>query len=236
MRVAVVGTGTGIGKTHTTLALLHALVRRGERALGLKPIESGFDELAPGASDGEQLARASSVPALGAPPVRLRAPLTPWLAAEREGETLDLELCVRWIDAQSADYVLVETAGGLLSPLTERATNLDLVRSIAPDVVVLVAPDRLGVLHDVTACRLALERAVELPRASIVLELPERSDASTGANAGLLERLGYGPVLGTLPRGAPDDAPVQRAASAIIDALRADPARPTKVAPRSEPR
>jgi hypothetical protein len=91
MRIAVVGTGTGIGKTHTTLALLHALVRRGERAIGLKPIESGFDELAPGRSDGEQLARRELRAALGAPPVRLRAPLTPWLAAEREGAELDLE-------------------------------------------------------------------------------------------------------------------------------------------------
>lgn len=219
MIVAVVGTGTGIGKTHTTLALLHALVGRRARAIGLKPIESGFDELAPGASDGEQLARASSVPTLGAPPVRLRAPLTPWLAAEREGTELDLERCVRWVRAQSAEHVLVETAGGLLSPLTERATNLDLVRAIAPDALVLVAPDRLGVLHDVAACRLALERAAELPRAGLVLELPERSDASTGSNAILLERLGHGPMLGTLPRGTPDDAAVQQAASAVLDAL-----------------
>lgn len=224
MRIAVVGTGTGIGKTHATLALLRALVARGERALGLKPIESGFDELAPGASDGEQLARASSAAALSDPPVRLGAPLTPWLAAEREGVELDLGACVRWVQAQSADHVLVETAGGLLSPLTERATNLELVRAIAPDALLLVAPDRLGVLHEVAACRLALERAAELPRASVVLELPERSDASTGTNARLLERLGHGPVLGTLPRGAPDDATVQRAASTIVEVLLRTPA------------
>lgn len=219
MRIAVVGTGTGIGKTHATLALLQALVARGDRALGLKPIESGFDELAPGASDGEQLARASSAPTLGAPPVRLGAPLTPWLAAEREGVELDLAACVRWVHAQSADFVLVETAGGLLSPLSERATNLELVRELAPDALLLVAPDRLGVLHEVAACRLALERAADLPRARVVLQLPERGDASTGTNARLLERLGHGPVLGTLPRGAPDEPAVQRAASTIIDAL-----------------
>jgi dethiobiotin synthetase len=219
MRIVIVGTGTGIGKTHATRALLSALVRRDERVLGLKPIETGFAEIEPGTSDGEQLAAASNERAVGEPPVKLLAPLTPWLAAELEGVEVDLAACVRWVHAQRAARVLVESAGALLSPITHQATNLDLVRALEPDHLVLVAPDRLGVLHDVAACRLALERAPELPRASVILQAPERSDASTGRNAGLLERLGHGPVVGSLPRAPADATEVLDAADALLDRI-----------------
>ncbi|AUX37579.1 MULTISPECIES: AAA family ATPase [Sorangium] len=59
LRVAVVGTGTGVGKTHTAVALVAALAARGDKVCGLKPIESGVDGLS--VSDADQMAAVSSV-------------------------------------------------------------------------------------------------------------------------------------------------------------------------------
>ena len=51
----------------------------------------------------------------------------------------------------AAPITIIETAGGLFTPLGRGVTNLDLVRALGPSVVLLVAPDRLGVLHELTA-------------------------------------------------------------------------------------
>jgi dethiobiotin synthetase len=69
------------------------------------------------------------------------------------------------------------------------------VRAIEPSVTILVAPDRLGVLHDVTACA----------RKVIVLSAPRTPDASTGTNAAELESLGIAHVIASFPRALWDE-------------------------------
>jgi dethiobiotin synthase len=84
--VAVTGTGTGVGKTHLACALVGGLRDRGVRAVGWKPVESGVVE---GATDtDEALLRVASGCDV-APTLRLRAPLSPHLAARREGRVID---------------------------------------------------------------------------------------------------------------------------------------------------
>lgn len=214
MRVAVCGTGTGVGKTHVTSALALALRAEGRRLIALKPIETG--------GDGDARALAA---ACGGEPQRwlsLPEPISPHLAARRAGRAIDLAACARWIDERASghDACLVETAGGLFSPLGPGIHNAALVAAVAADAVVLVAPDRLGVLHDVTATLLAAER-LALPPMALVLSAPAEPDASTGSNAAELVALGVTPTVVRFARADAAAADSERAARELARALAA---------------
>ncbi|WP_437733169.1 ATP-dependent dethiobiotin synthetase BioD [Sorangium sp. So ce1335] len=196
----MVGTGTGVGKTHASVALVAALAARGAQVSGLKPIESGVDGTS--LTDADQLARVSSIPAEPAP-YRFAEPVSPHLAARRCGLAISLDVAAAWVARQPAPVLVVESAGALLSPLGPGLTNADLVRALAPDALVLVGLDRLGVLHEVTCCLLALRTlAPGLPPALVVLNPPAAPDASTGTNAAELESLGITSGAIAMPRDA----------------------------------
>jgi dethiobiotin synthetase len=207
--VVVTGTGTGIGKTHLTSALLlalqSALVDEGvthPAVAGLKPIETGVGAAALEEGDGAALERLSTFHVKHLPPpYRLTRAVSPHLAAREEGQTIEAALVVRYVGSarEAADVVAVELAGGLFSPLAPGLTNAELTRALAPDLVLLVAPDRLGVLHDVAAtARAATAAGVGL--SGIVLVAPAVPDASTGTNGDELAVITDLPVLAQLPR------------------------------------
>ena len=215
-RIAVVGTGTGVGKTHATRALATALALRHHTVAALKPIESGVGERT---TDFDLLVRVSNVP-IAAQPYAFADPVSPHLAARRAHQTVRLARVRAWVDRHAASWTLIETAGALLSPLNERQTNLDLVAALDCSVVILVAVDRLGALHDVRACILALRTALPDARVLVLLQAPPRADASTGTNAAELGRLRIAPAALPLPRAARPTAPsVQHAAARVVDTL-----------------
>jgi len=212
-RIVVVGTGTGIGKTHLGVALLHALARAGVTAAGMKPIESGVGS---GVTDAELLDRAGMFHVKHPPPYALEEPVSPHLAARAAGITIRIGEVLRWVDRSEADWTLVETAGALLSPLTPVTTNLDLAVALEPEAVLLVAQDRLGALHDVTAALFAYRMlAPGLPEPLVVLQAPEVADGSTGGNGRELVELGIARSVVTMLRGtAEGDDVVARAGEA----------------------
>jgi dethiobiotin synthetase len=135
---------------------------------------------------------------------RFPDPVSPHLAARRASTKIRLEPLV----AQAASLeatgrtLVVESAGGLFTPLTdEPLTNADLVAALRPDHVVLIAPNRLGVLHDVIATVTA-GSSRGLRFVSIVLSQQQLADASQSSNRDELERLTRTPVF-TWNAGAP---------------------------------
>jgi dethiobiotin synthetase len=215
--VVVTGTGTEIGKTHVAEALLLAL-GRGLRVAGVKPVESGVGE---GLTDAERLRRASSFHVKHSG-VALKAPISPHLAARQEGVTLDVAALVAGIlsACDQADVVLAELPGGLFTPLTDDHLNADFALALEPDFLLLLAPDRLGVLHD-TLATVRAAQALGLRIDGVVLIAPAHSDASTGTNASELTRLLRMPVLAVVPRASPAVLAEGPAIGAIARALRA---------------
>jgi len=205
--VLVTGTDTEVGKTVVAAGLARALVRRGRRVAAVKPVESGCGEAPGETEDGVLLARAAGQDEPAAALVRLRTPVAPPVAAEREGRELDPGPWVETIRrlARDRDVVLVEGAGGLLSPLTWETTARDLGVALGADALV-VAPDRLGCLNHALLTLEAL-RAAGLRTLGVVFGAPVAPDDSTGTNADALRRFAPDVRTATLPRLAdPADA------------------------------
>lgn len=199
--LVVTGTGTAIGKTHVARELVSLACLRGT-ACGFKPVETGV------MGDGTDAAALRAVSSfhvkhlLGAP-FAFTEGLSPHLAARVEGRVIALPTICEAVSALkgAVDFLVVELAGGLFTPLGQTLSNLDLVLALAPDRVLLVAPDRLGVLHDLGATTRAA-RGAGCRLDAIVLNAPASPDASTGRNASEVVTVTSVPVIGVLPWSA----------------------------------
>lgn len=185
----VVGTGTGVGKTVWTALLTRRLTDRGLGVRAVKPLASG------GRDDGRMLALAQVGRSLDeVNPWWFRSGLTPLLAGRREGGLPDRATVVSWLKAagEGTGALVVEGAGGLLSPLGEETDARDWLRELRAEAWV-VAANRLGVLHEIRALTEVL-RPLRLPTVRWVLMQPAR--------AGLVARWNLGYLREVLPAGA----------------------------------
>lgn len=189
--IVVAGIDTEVGKTHITCALASALTARGHRVIAIKPAETGVNAARTTPEDGQELARATGQAWPAHALTRLSTPVAPPVAADLEGATLDPQ---SWIDdieraASQAELVLVEGAGGLLSPLTWELTLRDLARQLRASVL-LVSANRLGCLNHTLLTLEALD-AAQLPVLGVILNdaRPQPDDASRASNLSALARL-----------------------------------------------
>src|SRR6266516_2664653 len=178
----ITGTDTGVGKTVLTSLLARHLRERGAVVAALKPICSG------GRADARAL-HSSLDGALTLDeinPWHFRAPLAPLLAARREHRRVkraDVLAHLRHM-ARRFDAVVVEGAGGLLSPLGENFNARDLIIALCA-VPIIVCPNRLGVVNHALLTVEALPRVVAR-RAPVVLMSPRRPGLASRANPRLL--------------------------------------------------
>jgi dethiobiotin synthetase len=152
--VAVVGTGTDVGKTWVSARLLTKLRQEGVTVAARKPAQSFEPGDEPSGFDSAVLGAASDEPSevVCLPTRWYEVAMAPPMAAEvlGRGQFTVAELLeeLRW-PATEIEVGLVETAGGVRSPQTHDGDGVDLVAALAPDVVLLVADAGLGTLNAV---------------------------------------------------------------------------------------
>ncbi len=170
----VVGTDTGVGKTHVAAMIARQLVHEGLRVGVYKPVASGCRKEAKRiiSDDALQLWEAAGKPGRleDVCPQRFLAPIAPHLAARAEGKEIDAKKLrtglKKWSDY---DFVVVEGAGGWLSPLGENEYVSDLACDVGFPVVV-VAANRLGAINQTLQTLVAISFYEELIQvAGIVL-------------------------------------------------------------------
>lgn len=155
--LAVMGTGTEVGKTWVGARLLEQLCLAGWTVIARKPVQS-YDPADGEATDAEVLAAASGQrPHDVCPPHRsLAVPMAPPMAADVLGSPSpaigDLLEELVWPE-RSVDLGLIETVGGVRSPMADDGDSRDFVRCVEPDAVLLVADAGLGTID---AVRLAV--------------------------------------------------------------------------------
>ncbi len=164
-RIVIAGTGTDVGKTVFTAGLVRDAIDQGIWALGVKPLETGPQPESDSARLGEVSGRV--VP----PFFRFPEPISPHLASRRAGRVIAPDEVAGWVLRQTGcETLVVETAGGLLSPISDRHANADWMALIPWTHRVLVCPGRLGVLHDVGA---ALAAAPDIAWSLLVVSAVE---------------------------------------------------------------
>jgi dethiobiotin synthetase len=189
MRLIVGGTDTDVGKT-----VVSALLVQGLGARYWKPVQSGLAE----GSDSQWVQAM-----LGLPPgrlveerYRLQAPVSPHWAAEQDQVVIDPQ---RLALPAGEGPLVVETAGGLMTPLGRDWLQIDQIRRWGLPLV-LVARSGLGTLNH-TLLSLEALRHRSIPVLGLVLNGPLHPD-----NPRTLAGLGGVPVLAQLPRLEPLNA------------------------------
>lgn len=178
--VVVAGTGTEVGKTWWACTAARALRAAGVGVAARKPAQSFDPADDPSARDAVLLGAATGEAADDVCPGSrsYEVAMAPPMAADVLGRpTIALAALLReltWPDG--IDVGLVETAGGIRSPIAHDADNVALVDALAPDLVILVADAGLGTINLV---RLSVDVLARHP----VVVLLNRFDAGTDLHA-----------------------------------------------------
>jgi dethiobiotin synthetase len=206
----ITGTDTEIGKTYVGALVARALVAAGHRVGVYKPAASGCEERGGTlvSLDAVALWEAAGKPRSLAEvcPQTFAAPLAPHLAAAAQGCKLNGSLLRRGLDVwlEHSDVVLIEGAGGLMSPLGEDEYVADLAYDFGYPLVV-VAANALGTInHVLETCITAATFRDGLEVAGIVLNEPRRAgdDPSTTHNAREIRRRAVPPLVAEVAFGA----------------------------------
>jgi dethiobiotin synthetase len=205
----ITGTGTGVGKTYVASLIARALRVAGVRVGVYKPVASECER------HGDELVSPDAVAlwdAAGRPgtlanvcPQMFAAPLAPHLAARAEGRRVDAKLLRNGIEfwRQSSDVVLVEGAGGLMSPISDDDYNADLAAEFRFPLLI-VAANELGVINATLQTLITAATYCDgLDVAGIVLNSVHRrdDDVSIESNADEISRRCMPPLLATVAHG-----------------------------------
>lgn len=193
--VVVLGTGTEVGKTWVTCRAAAAARARGIRVAARKPVQSFAADpsgtpLEP--TDAELLGSATGEAARAVCPGHRWYPLP--MAPPMAGEALNRDPIslaglrdeLRW--APGTELGLVETVGGVRSPLADDADSAALARALEPDHVLLVADAGLGTVN---AVRLSIEALRPLDVVVLLNRFDPARDLHVRNRRWLAERDGY---------------------------------------------
>lgn len=213
----ITGTDTAVGKTRVAARIAAQLVVQGRRVGVYKPVASGC-RLVDGqwvSDDALELWQAAGQPGELSQvcPQCFGAPLAPHLAAAAEGKSIDARLLRQgtWAWRDRCDVLLVEGAGGLMSPLGEEEYVADLAYDLGFPLVIVVR-NTLGAINQALQTLVAAAAFQDgLDVAGLVLNHTERpgDDASLASNRAEIARRAGSPVLAQLDWQATEfDAPV----------------------------
>jgi len=209
--IFITATGTEVGKTFIAGALIRHLRQMGRSVEAIKPVVSGFDPEDCAASDPALLLQALGYPATlpnieRISPWHFRAAMSPDAAARKEDRRIDVDEVVAFCNSaieQRQDILLIEGIGGVMVPLDEQRTILDVMMAVQLPLI-LVTGSYLGTIsHTLTALDALFRRYLSV-LAIIVNETPGSAvplDETVAAIARFAE-----PIIG-LPRQPADQPP-----------------------------
>lgn len=162
--IFITGTNTGTGKTLLSCLGLHHLRRNKHAAAGLKPFCSGSRSDAHHIRfHGGQIWNVDEVN-----PWYYEPPLSPGSLPKGSGVSIDQVIKLVKRKRSDCSHLIVEGAGGIMSPLGSAYHFGDLIRHFDPEIL-LAAPNKLGVLNQVLLTHDYLQRSKRSSKLRIVL-------------------------------------------------------------------
>jgi dethiobiotin synthetase len=220
----VTATGTDIGKTFVTAGLIRYLRESNQPVTAFKPIVSGYDSSVAETSDPAVLlsalgraVTADEVERIA--PWRFRAPLSPDLAAAREGRRVDFEKLIsfsRAAIAAATGPLFIEGVGGIMVPLDGQRTVLDWMTALDIPLLLVVGGYLGTISHTLTALDVLAQR--KLTVAAIVVSESERDTVELDDTVASIARFaGTAGVVGLprLPAGIDHHSAIARIAALL---------------------
>jgi dethiobiotin synthetase len=173
--VFITATGTDIGKTFVTAALIRHMRGAGHAVHAIKPVVTGFDQDAWQNSDPAALLAALARPVTlqeveGISPWRFKAPLSPDMAGRREGRDIAFAHVVEFCRDTLRNHpgvVLIEGIGGIMVPLDEHRTVLDWM-SVLRIPIILVTGTYVGTIsHTLTSLEVLVRRNLNVAAVAV---------------------------------------------------------------------
>jgi dethiobiotin synthetase len=208
----VTGTDTGVGKTVLSASLLAAMRSAGEPVSAYKPAVTGLDEPppddgpAPWPADHELLGAAAGLAPDQVAPLRYGPAVSPQLAAELAGEPLSRERVLESARAalavassstdgersggREARTLIVEGAGGLLSPLAEELTVCDLAVALRLPLLIAARTGLGTINHTLLTLQVARTHGLNV-RAVVLTPWPDRPSTLEQSNRAAIAQLGF---------------------------------------------
>lgn len=202
----ITATGTDIGKTHLVAGLIRAGRELQRDFAAIKPVLTGYDAQTAPKSDPAILLNAMGRPnnprnIATISPWRFTAPLSPDMAAAREGKRIVLKDVITFCEAATAaapGTLLIEGIGGVAVPLNEQELVADWISALGIPAI-LVAGTYLGTLsHIITAGSMLTAQGIKI--AAIVLNESPNAPVPAAEVAATVERYAACPIH-IIPRG-----------------------------------
>ena len=222
----VTATGTDVGKTFVTTRLIAELRAARRSVQALKPVASGFDAADVSASDTGVLLDALGLPATPAnldavSPWRFAAPLSPDMAAAREGRSIgfdDLVALCRNALAGAPENFFIEGVGGIMVPLDGAHTVLDWARALGLPLIVVTGSYLGSISHTLTTLKVAADAGLAV--AALVVNETGDGAVPLDETVATMKRFAPGIPVATIARvKAPVGARADFAALARLLAL-----------------
>jgi dethiobiotin synthetase len=202
----VTSTGTDIGKTFVTAGLIRHLRVGGQPVNALKPVVSGYDSSVVETSDPAVLLKAlgrqvSADEIATIAPWRFRAPLSPDMAAAREGRTVEFDRLVEFSRATikaTTGMLFIEGVGGIMVPLERKRTVLDWMAALDIPLLLVVGGYLGAISHTLTALDVLRQRRLTI--AAIVVSESERGTVDLDDTVASITRFSDGVDVVGLPR------------------------------------
>jgi len=199
----VTGTDTGIGKTVLSALLLAELRRRGINAAPMKPAQTGCEGNVPDLDYSLSMASMKVAPETfqTMSPYRFEPACSPHLAAEMAGTEIDIAKMVIAARTLASDYefVIAEGAGGVLVPLNQRETMLDLMHALKFPILLAARPGLGTINHTLLSIRALRSDGLDIAGIVFVASTDTKPGIIEEDNITTIEHFSNVPVLGTIP-------------------------------------
>lgn len=225
--IFITATGTDVGKTYVAASLIGHFRRMGRVVEAIKPVVSGYDPAQAASSDPGMLLRALGLPVDGESierisPWRFRAPLSPDLAAQREGRSINVDDVVAFCRSaieKRQDLLLIEGVGGVMVPLDAERTILDVMMALKLPLI-LVTGSYLGTIsHTLTALDSLYQRDMSV--LAVIVSETANSTVSLDDTVATIARFAD-PVIAVPRRKREEAAPLKAPFGGLFDPGRRD--------------
>lgn len=205
MKFFITGSDTDVGKSFVTASLLRAFLDSGAKAVALKPVQTGYTENSRIPYENSRIACESLEPDFKeyikagqnadfkATCYNFAYPASPHFSAELEGRKIKAQGILDFIEENSSQITLIEGAGGILVPLNENESFLDIAKAMDA-AVILVCKNCLGAINH-ALLNLEILRQNSLNLAALVLNFHDENDAICISNLEFLQKKFPCPII-----------------------------------------